>query len=244
MSSDPRWGTARRDRKAEAILGTLRRVCGDAITAGCWVDIGCGSGGIADALAPHVDRIIGVDPEPWDRWAEMQIRHPNLEFVVATCDSDALPIAPGSADVVVCNQVYEHVADPQRLIGNLYRLLKPTGVCYFAGPNLLWPIEPHVNWPFVHWLPRRLAHGVMRALHSRRVRELDAYSADYWRLTRWFRDSGFEFSPAIAARLEDSLVAHGRRPTLPRVVARTVDSLSPIAPGFIFVLRKPDVTWS
>ena len=67
------------------------------------------------------------------------------------------------------------------------------GIAYFAGPNLLFPIEPHVFWPFVHWLPRGLAVRLMRALGSRKV--LDANSASWWRLHAWF--DGFEVSNAL-----------------------------------------------
>lgn len=238
----PRWGNEGRDRKARAILATMIRRCGDGITKGTWIDIGCGSGGIAQALAPHVDRIIGVDPEPWPEWDTMAGANENLEFVPSGFDGDHVPIPDGSADVVICNQVYEHVHHPERLIKNIQGLLKPGGVCYFAGPNLLWPIEPHVFWPFVHWLPRGFAQSAMRILGSCRADKLDAYSANVWSLRRWFQASGLLWEDSVAERVAVEFDMRGQQ-VLGHMAVRSLNAfrmpLAPFWPGFIFILRRP-----
>lgn len=239
----PRWGSVGRDRKAMAILGTLMSHCGARIAEGAWLDIGCGSGGIAGALAPHVHRIQGADPEPWPTWETLVAEHSNLSFLVAGFDGEELPVPEASADVIVCNQVYEHVARPAALVHNIHRVLKPGGVCYFAGPNLLWPIEPHVYWPFVHWLPRRMAQRLMRALGSNRAEELDAFSTTYWELTSWFSKAGLRWTDGVAARISVELSLRGcpRSAALARgVPAFTLMPLAPLWPGFIFILRKQD----
>jgi ubiquinone/menaquinone biosynthesis C-methylase UbiE len=237
----PRWGNQGRDRKAQAILRTLMASCGDDITRGSWIDIGCGSGGIAAALAPSVRQIAGFDPEPWPNWAAMAAEHSNLSFTAAGFDNEQLPLPENAVDVVICNQVYEHVARPEQLIRNIHRVLKPGGVCYFAGPNLLWPIEPHVYWPFVHWLPRRRALALMRLLGSRRTEDLDAFSATAWTLEQWFRASGFVFRSAVSERLA---AQHGN--TLPERMARLLAliptqffaMLNSAMPGFVYLLQK------
>ena len=61
-------------------------------------------------------------------------------------------------DVVVCTQIYEHVPDAQTMINEIFRILKPGGVCYFAAGNRLNIIEPHYKLPFLSVLPRPLAH--------------------------------------------------------------------------------------
>lgn len=238
----PRWGNEGRDRKAMAILRTMVSRCGERIGQGTWLDVGCGSGGIASALAPHVKQIVGVDPEPWPTWSALTEGQPNLSFLPAGFDGDQLPLPEGTADVVICNQVYEHVAHPAVLIRNIHRVLKPGGVCYFAGPNLLWPVEPHVFWPFVHWLPRRSAQRLMRALGSKRADVLDAYSATQWTLMGWFDSAGFSVSNLLRARGAAGL-ALGRYKRLSLVAAALPDGiyrlLGPVAPGFVFLLTKP-----
>lgn len=239
--NDPRWGQEGRESKAEAILKTLQIHTGQDLTDAVWLDIGCGSGGIAATLATHVKQVVAVDPESWERWAVFRGAHPNLVFHQGTYRDLGRLLEPASIDVVVCNQVYEHVDDPIALLRAIHDALKPGGLCYFAGPNLLWPIEPHVFWPFVHWLPRRFAQRVMRLLGSRHVAELDAWSWSYWRLTRAFRVLQFGYANAIHARIRAATA--GNDAGLPVRVAMhlpagIVRALTPLAPGFAFLLRK------
>jgi 2-polyprenyl-3-methyl-5-hydroxy-6-metoxy-1,4-benzoquinol methylase len=238
---DPRWEAEGRDSKADAIWRTVVQARGPQVARGRWLDVGCGSGGIAASLAPRVDSILGLDPEPWSRWKDFQAEHPNLAFEVADCCGEVVPVTDASIDVIVCNQVYEHVADPQALVAAIRRMLKPGGCCYFAGPNLLWPIEPHVNWPFVHWLPRRFAVALMRALGSARAKDLDAWSASYWRLVGWFRDNGLDYANAIPERLRANLAAQPGRLAwrlASAVPNRMLDLAAPLSPGHVFILYK------
>lgn len=235
---DPRWGQQDRDRKAEAILATLQLHCGRDLTRGRWLDIGCGSGGVAATLAAHVQQVTGVDPEAWARWNQFREQHSNLDFHAASYRDLESLLGPGSVDVVVCNQVYEHVDDPIALLGAIRRVMKPGAVCYFAGPNLWWPIEPHVFWPFVHWLPRGFARRLMRWLGSSKPEALDAWSAHYWRLTEWFKGTGFASTSAVAARIDGEFAGRGWRMRQPRWIAALVNALTPLSPGFVFILHK------
>lgn len=241
-SDQPRWGSEGRDRKATAIRDTLLLVHGPRIDAGTWLDVGCGSGGIAAGLAGHAVQVIGIDPEPWSAWGEAVAAHTNLRLMADTFDGSRLPLPEESVDVVVCNQVYEHVAAPSQLVRNLYRVLVPGGSCYFAGPNLLWPIEPHVFWPFVHWLPRSWGQKLMRVLGSQHADELDAYSKDCITLRRWFRESGFTVRSILKERVVVEFRARGYRRTgsmIARFPAWLFLVAEPLAPGFVYVLRKP-----
>ena len=88
---------------------------------------------------------------------------PNLEFEVMDALSTSFPDA--SFDVVVCNQMYEHVPDPRRMMGEILRLLVPGGICYFAALNRLNVIEPHYGRvPFLSYLPKPLAHRYLQLL--------------------------------------------------------------------------------
>lgn len=243
MTPTPRWGSEGRDRKAAAIWLTMVRHCGEDIASGTWLDVGCGSGGIAATLASRVNRIIGVDPEPWEEWHIATATHENLSFHASVFDEVELPVACGSIDVVVCNQVYEHVNNPIALLRNIHSVLKPGGFCYFAGPNLLWPIEPHVYWPFVHWLPRPSAQRFMRMLGSKQADDLDAFSVSYWRLRAWFKVTDFRYEDAVPARLAAGLTLGGHN-HLAKLTDKLPNGLllaiAPFYPGFVFLLRRPD----
>ncbi len=237
---DPRWGHTKRDVKACAILKTLELHFCKPMKVLTWLDVGCGSGGIAAELAGSVDRIIGADPEAWKRWQDFETTHPNLKFYVAKYDDLPRLFPHKEIDVIVCNQVYEHVDDPAKLLAAIATVLNDNGVCYFAGPNLLWPVEPHVFWPLVHWLPRSAAQKIMRLCGSKKAQELDAYSWGYWRLTRAFRAAGFSYSSVIRERLIAGVADKSvRLKQLFEIVPRRLYRLlSPFAPGFVFVLAK------
>lgn len=240
-TTDPRWGQEGRDRKGQSILATLQLYCRRDLTRGTWLDIGCGSGGVAATLASCVERIIGVDPEPWERWQTFNRQHANLEFHVASYRELEALLGSESVDVVICNQVYEHVDDPMALLAAIHRVMKPDAVCYFAGPNLLWPVEPHVLWPFVHWVPRQFARRWMRRLGSRNAAKLDAWSWSYWQLTRSFRHSGFRFNIAIHQRIVGDASLEGAG-WIMRAVAHlprtAVNAMAAVSPGLVFVLSK------
>ncbi len=234
--SDPGWGDRDRSVKASAILSTCRRlICGD-FSGMRWLDIGCGCGEIAAGIAPYVGHITGIDPSPWQRWPSLQARHPNLDFILGDYQ-EASKIPP--PDVVVCNQVYEHIEEPPKLIRLIHTILKPGGHVYFAGPNLLFPIEPHIFWPLIHWLPRRPALYLMRVLRARYV--MMTHSATVWQLRRWFQ--GFEVTNALPFALRHP-ADYGRRGLLWRALAalppEVVDWLTAFSPGFIFILRKTE----
>lgn len=233
---DPRWGAENRDRKAANIVQCLELMTNRDLSRLSCVDIGCGSGGISYHLAPYFGTVCGIDPEPWQRWEDFAQDRSNLSFRKESIES--LSIADNSVDVVICNQVYEHVPSPQKLIAQIYRLLKPGGNCYFAGPNLLYPIEPHVFWPFVHWIPRPWALALLRRFAPEKEKDMDAYSTTYWRLRRWLHD--FEIMDAVPELVKHRAATGGGiwrlfRP-IPRQVLQWFGFLSP---GFVFVLTKP-----
>lgn len=233
---DPKWGQHDRDIKAHAIAQTLRHYMTLPLDQADCVDIGCGSGGIAFHLAPLVRSMIGVDPESWRRWSDFQSQRDNLQFLKEPVES--LPLPDASTDVVICNQVYEHVQDPKLLIEEIHRILKPGGYCYFAGPNLLFPIEPHIFWPFVHWLPRDFAQSVIEVTGSGAV--LEANSTHYWRLQSWLTRFHVQNAVLFIAKnprqfCRDRWI-HRAISFLP---APILNLLTPLSPGFVFMLRKP-----
>lgn len=71
VNPQPRWGNCERNLKGQAIVDTLRLALGSRLQARRWLDIGCGSGGIARQLVQDVDSVVGVDPEPWPQWPDM-----------------------------------------------------------------------------------------------------------------------------------------------------------------------------
>ena len=65
-------------------------------------------------------------------------------------------------DVIVCTHIYEHVPDAQTMVKEIYRVLKPEGICYFAAGNRISLMEPHYKLPFLSIIPKPLAHQYMQ----------------------------------------------------------------------------------
>lgn len=125
------------------------------------LDIGCSVGTITKTLAPHFKKIIGIDiDEPGIKKASRNNTYPNLSFKLG--DVLNLSFRDNSFDLVICNNVYEHVHDPLKMMAEIYRVLKRGGICYFAATNKYMIIESDHNLPFLSWLPIPLASVYLR----------------------------------------------------------------------------------
>lgn len=95
-----------------------------------WVvaDVGCGTGNVAELLAPHVRQVIAVDQSgPMLQAARKRLaRTPNVTFVRG--DAEALPVDDTSVDAAVCMLVLHHLADPASAMRELARILRPGGI--------------------------------------------------------------------------------------------------------------------
>lgn len=91
-----------------------------------WVvaDLGCGTGNIAELLAPIVKRVIAVDRSgPMIEAAKRRLKRvKNVEFVESELSS--LPLAPGSVDVAAFGLVLHHVAKPELPLREAARILR------------------------------------------------------------------------------------------------------------------------
>ncbi|MFD7075638.1 class I SAM-dependent methyltransferase [Nocardioides sp. NPDC059952] len=64
-------------------------------------------------------------------FAQLSSAYAPLDYV---CDITDIPVDDGSFDRVICNQVLEHVPEPEKAIGELYRVLKPGGRIFLSAP--------------------------------------------------------------------------------------------------------------
>lgn len=125
------------------------------------LDIGCSVGTISRTLAPHFKKIIGIDiDKPGIKAAGKNNAFHNLSFKLN--DVLNLSFKDNYFDVVICNNVYEHVPDPFKMMDEIRRVLKKSGVCYFAATNKYMIIESDHKLPFLSWLPISLASLYLR----------------------------------------------------------------------------------
>jgi len=151
-----------RRTKARKILSVLYHFLGRTDLSGLTVaDVGCSAGFIADELAgAGAARTYGFDIDEPGLTKARQRFGERVEFVLAS--GEAMPLPDESLDVVIFNHIYEHVVDPDAVLAEIRRVLKPDGVLYLGLGNKYGPMEPHHRLPLLSWLPRRAADRYVR----------------------------------------------------------------------------------
>jgi len=145
-----------RTQKFEKIISVLKDFHPRTQCLNC-LDIGCSSGIITSLLGNHFRMSIGMDiDQEAIHYAQNHSSSPHAQFLIA--DSMALSFRNNSIDVIVCNHVYEHVPYADKMMDEVYRVLKEDGFCYFSAGNKYKVIEGHYGLPFLSWVPKSLAH--------------------------------------------------------------------------------------
>jgi 2-polyprenyl-6-hydroxyphenyl methylase / 3-demethylubiquinone-9 3-methyltransferase len=112
--------------------------------AGSWVgqrvlDLGCGGGFMAEAIADQGADVIGVDPAAAAleaARAHAAGRRSPIRYELGRAED--IPLPDHSVDRVVCVDVLEHVDDLARTCREIRRVLKPGGVLLFDTINRTW----------------------------------------------------------------------------------------------------------
>jgi ArsR family transcriptional regulator len=103
-----------------AILGLID----PSLTVG---DLGCGTGQLAETVAPHVHRVVAVDASD-DMLTAARVRLGKLPNVdLRKGELEALPIRAGELDAAVMSLVLHYSPDPARALAEVARVLQPGG---------------------------------------------------------------------------------------------------------------------
>ncbi len=101
------------------------------------VDIGCGGGILAEAMAGRGARVTGIDLA--DKPLKVAMLHAmetasTVEYRMVSAEALA-DESPGAFDVVTCMEMLEHVPDPASTVAACARLAKPGGWVCFSTIN-------------------------------------------------------------------------------------------------------------
>lgn len=119
------WDRLRRELFGDGVhLLALLSLLDERLVVG---DLGCGTGPLSEALAPHVARVIAVDGSPEMLQAARTRLESRANVDVREGALEALPIDAASLDVAICSLVLHHQPDPPRVLGEVARVLKPGG---------------------------------------------------------------------------------------------------------------------
>ena len=149
-----------RIKKANKTISVLKDYFND-ISSLSLLDIGSSTGIMTYEYAKHCQDVTGVDLDTTAvKYSNNLYKRENLKFICAPIEEIDFP--DSSYDVITCSQIYEHVPSDKKLIEEIFRLLKPGGVCYFAAGNRFKIIEPHYKLPFLSFLPKKVANVYIR----------------------------------------------------------------------------------
>ena len=200
-----------------------------------------GSAGIIDEyLSRYFQQVTGVDiDEKAVSYARDNFQKEGLSFEVG--DAMDLDYADNSFDVAICSQVYEHVPDATTLMSELFRILKPGGIVYFAAGNRIMLNEPHYNLPFLSVIPRPLAHLYLRA--AGKGNYYYEKHLTYWGLRKLVRQ--FQVTDYTPIILSDPSKYNAQYMVKPDSRKQKIASflsrhLAWLVPGYIWLLEKPD----
>ena len=190
------------DRIDDTFVAHAQRLVGGK-TEGRALDIGTGPGQIVLKLARRLPRwqFVGVDRSTnmiQKARAGAAAEGERVQFFVA--DGNRLSFPDGSFDLVMCNSVLHHLAEPQRVLGEVARLVKPGGAVLIRDlrrpSRLAYPL--YVRWHGRHY------SGLMYKLYRASVRA--AYTVA--ELEELLRQSPLRASDANSGRA--CVFAHGR----------------------------------
>jgi SAM-dependent methyltransferase len=166
-------------RRLKMILDAAPQIASGAARV---LEVGCGLGVYVEKLRAFTPAVFGLEYD-FERAAEAGRRNPPSLVVCAA--GERLPYPDNAFDVILSNEVIEHVQDDGAAIAEMVRVARPGGRILIFCPNRWYPVETHgIYWrgrykfgniPLVNYLPdplrNRLAPHV-RAYTARSLRKL------------------------------------------------------------------------
>jgi 2-polyprenyl-6-hydroxyphenyl methylase / 3-demethylubiquinone-9 3-methyltransferase len=101
------------------------------------LDVGCGGGLLAEALARHGAHVSGIDLAPgMIEVARLHAHESQLQIDYHLCEAQQFAdVAASTFDVITCMELIEHVPSPAQLLSAITRLLRPGGDLFVSTIN-------------------------------------------------------------------------------------------------------------
>jgi SAM-dependent methyltransferase len=232
-------GRLQKARKTIAVLRDAMNRNGIDPARARLLDIGCSTGILTHYYGDHLGAVVGIDIDDGAvAWANANRAADNVEYRVG--DSLDLPFEDAVFDLAACTHIYEHVPDPGRMLDEIFRVLRPGGLCYFAAENRLRFWDGHYDLPLVTVVPRPVANLMLRV--TGRGRHRYETHATWWGLRHLA--GRFEILDYTERVVRDPSRFDAMDMIRPgsfkqRIALGIVRLLPWLSPTYLWVLRKP-----
>jgi 2-polyprenyl-3-methyl-5-hydroxy-6-metoxy-1,4-benzoquinol methylase len=104
------------------------------------LDVGCAYGSLSIEIAKLGATVVGIDiSDKWLKLGEVNARG-EADVKLINCDASTFAATKqlgedGPFDIIIVNDVFEHIYDTAGLVANLSKLMAPGGRVYFKVPN-------------------------------------------------------------------------------------------------------------
>ncbi|MCW8877227.1 MAG: class I SAM-dependent methyltransferase [Kangiellaceae bacterium] len=204
------------------------------------LEISCSAGYMSKIFAEHFPSLDAIDiDEKAINFANKNNSAFNINY--HTMDALNMSFEKNSFDIVICNQMYEHVPDAHKLMSEIFRVLKPSGTCYFGATNRLKVIETHYGRiPFLSWLPKPLAHLYLKILGKGDHYYETLFS--YWGLKKLIKK--FELTDYTIQIIRSPQKFYATDVITPnslgqRLILIFLKYFYFLSPGYVWLLKKP-----
>lgn len=152
------------------------------------LDVGFGNGITLGTFAQYGAHMSGLEvSEELHTIAREYLQDRKISAELELYNGTVFPFADATFDYLYSVSVLEHVTNPQRVLLEAARVLKPGGLLYLAFPNRLFPRETHTGLWFLSYLPRRVARRVLIAFRRNTIDDWNLHFLSYFWLRRLLR---------------------------------------------------------
>lgn len=186
------------------------------------LDLGCSDGGFTLAAQHRGCQVVGLELSTANiRRAQARVVDASLSAFLVQGSGLQLPFPADTFDIIILQDVIEHVPNPLALLEQCFRVAKSGGICYISAVNILFPgyilSDPHWGLFGVSLMPHWLGK-----LYVCRIRKMSA-NYDVWYLPNFImiknllHRTGFRISGEL-----DQTPKHKQRSHLMSAVIRCV----------------------
>lgn len=209
--------------KAKKVESILKEYLNKNISELKILDIGCGYGSIGSYFAKN-NKVYCVDTQ--DRRERK-----NTHFYEV--NSAKLPFKDKTFDIIISNHVVEHIKEQDLHLDEIKRCLKDNGCCYFATPNLIFPVEPHYKIPLIHYFPNYTFFKILKLFN---IYQEDIYLLSYFQMLNKIKM--FKVDEFTHKVIKNPAKYYSRAFSLNKISINIIKKLNFLSPTNIFILSK------